>query len=59
MAERKEHSQERRRRSGQGSLLPDLHKITDSEHEADDQPALRSGKRKRSDPVREASNDTV
>ena len=58
-AERKEHSQERRRKSSQGNLLPDLPKITDSEHEADDPPTLRSGRRKRADPVREANDDSV
>ena len=58
-AERKEHSQERRRKSGQGSLLPDLPNISDGEHAADDRPALRSGKRKHADPAREANNDSV
>ena len=58
-AERKEHSQERRRKSGLGSLLPDLPKISDSEHEADGQPATRSRRRKRADPAREASHASV
>ena len=59
MAERKEHSQERRRKSGQGSLLPDLPNISDGEHEADDRPTTRSGRRKRADPAREANDDSV